>query len=139
MKKLTVLILAIAITMVCCEKEIDDEPNLNNDVNEFTDLNVPINFSWQTTKNVTIKVEGISNASGIKKKIEVKSIDEDVIFSRMIIINESTELKFIVPSYLNEVVVMCGTISKKLDITEGNSTFTFLQTDDRSDLDEFDK
>ncbi|WP_417603170.1 LruC domain-containing protein [Owenweeksia hongkongensis] len=102
MKKIVYLIFAAAVFFSSCQKDVSESSNSSfSGITSTSDINVPANFDWRTTKIVSVDVSTL--AGDYKSKIQVKDMRGNVLLYRVAQINLGDKLYFSLPKSDKEV------------------------------------
>ncbi|NVN94596.1 MAG: hypothetical protein HXX18_04845 [Bacteroidetes bacterium] len=109
--------LILTIGIFSCKKEEVVIPNLNSTVssdkpNNMSELTSAASFSWQTVKNVKVKIQGSHFMTAT-----IKNINGDLYFRGVIKPNIKLETNITIPTSINDVIVQYGQFSKKVAIS----------------------
>ena len=115
MKKI-ILILIIAFSYVSCKKSLDNSVNDGNTiipeyVSDINEMVVPDGFDYKTTKNITFKVQLLTNndepIKGIRVDFMDKTPEEDgnILATGISDENGNVNITKELPSYLKEIII----------------------------------
>jgi len=123
MKKLiTVLLIAgIGLGLTLCQKpktnETDTQANVSKDINS---LEVDDNFNWKTIKDIQVSL-----TSSTDNVVFIKSIKGDVYLKAFLKSGQKFDTKITIPTYVEEVMVVCKGQSQKLSVVDKTLTYSF--------------
>jgi hypothetical protein len=124
------LIMGIALLVAAgsCTKVKDVENTANSSKpSNLKEIKVADNFSWNTTNNITLNVQGFESLTPIKNTFIVSSEDQnEVYFASNTLMSESFTIHVDLPIHVKKIKVNFGTISKMIDINSKTITFDYL-------------
>ncbi len=119
--KLILASLIISLSLISCKKDdFNNENPTPNRPNSISELKAAPNFSWQTTKNVVLKLKGSHIMT-----TTVKSINGDVFFKGLIKPESEINTTIALPATINEVVVTYGPFTKTIEIVNNSVSYNF--------------
>ncbi|MFA9214315.1 MAG: hypothetical protein ACEQSR_10780 [Candidatus Methylacidiphilales bacterium] len=125
-KLLAGIALLVAASSCTKIKEVDNTPVVNKPTN-FKEIKVNDNFTWNTTNNISLDVQGFSSVVPIKNTFIVSSEDQkDVYFASNTLMSDNFKAEFALPIHAKKIKVNFGTITKVLDVNSNNLTFDYL-------------
>lgn len=109
--KSLILFMLVSIALFSCRKD-DPKPTNIDDIETIEDLQVPDNFTWETTHSYLFNIN--TQANGI---VEIRSTDGKVYHKAFVINSNSYSVNLTLPVYLEKIqVVQYGTIAE-IDLT----------------------
>lgn len=125
-KLITGIALLIAASSCTKIKSVEDVPNTSKP-SSFKEIKVSDNFTWKTTTNITLNVQGFETLYPISNTFIISSEDQkDVYFASNTLMSENFKAEFALPVHIKKVKVNFGTISKLMDVNANNLTFDYL-------------
>lgn len=110
----------LAIGFFSCKKDTVIPNQTENKPKSMAELTAASNFSWQTSKNLSIKIQGSHTMS-----TTVKSAKGDVYFKGMVSPSQSIQTVVVIPSNITEIIVEYGPFTKVVTITNNAIDCTF--------------
>jgi hypothetical protein len=123
MKKLitVLLIMGIGLGFTLCQKpktnETDTQANVSKDINS---LEVDDNFNWKTIKDIQVSL-----TSSTDNVVFVKSVKGDVYLKALLKGGHRFDTKITIPTYVEEVLVVCNGQTQKLSVVDKVLTCSF--------------
>lgn len=110
----------LTIGLFSCKKdEIDTNPIPDRPAS-MSELTANPGFSWQTVRNVKVKLQGSHIMTAT-----IKNANGDVYFKGMVKPNAKVETAIDIPASVKEIVVTYGPFSKTVTITNNSIDCTF--------------
>jgi hypothetical protein len=130
MKKL-MIIAAIAIAgLSSCKKSLMEKAtpvNRTQNASKFAEIKVQENFDWKTTKEFSLNVSGLETIAPVQGTMKVTSDDGKIVFYQgSHKMNESFNVKFLVPSHIKGLNVSFGSITKNFSTLAQQIQFDYL-------------
>lgn len=130
MKNLSVLIVIVLLGLTSCKKDLLEKvtpPTQDQTSNSFTQMKVGPDFDWKSSKEITLKIEGLNTIAPIKETFTVSSLDNKIIFYQALQpMNVSLTTKFVVPNHIKELSVSFGSIKKVYPTQNNTIDFNYL-------------
>ncbi len=120
---------AAAIIVLSCDRIIDPVQK-----EKSTDLVVPHDFDWKTSRDVQVTVTGIPVARDFLSALAITDPDGKQIFSASYSLRDTLSISLNVPVAINELTLTYGSRTIKGKVEDGKVLFSFLQKDDTSDI-----
>jgi len=123
MKKLitVLLVVGIGLSLTLCQKpktnKTDTQAELSKDINT---LDVDDNFNWKTIKDIQVSL-----TSSTDNVVFIKSIKGDVYLKAFLKSGQKFDTKITIPTYVEEVMVVCNGQSQKLSVVDKVLTYSF--------------
>ena len=90
-------------------------------------IKVADNFTWNTTNNISLNVQGFESISPIRNTFIVSSEDQkEIYFASNTLMSESFKADFDLPIHVKKVKINFGTISKVLNVNANIINFDYL-------------
>lgn len=117
MKKLLILGFAAAFLFSSCEKDRSTSKVSanNNEGVALTDANIPANFNWKTTQQVSIDISGIS-VDDAKQLIKVEDSRGNLLLTRLMKIEQGDQLHFQLPISEKQLTLTHNGISETVRV-----------------------
>jgi hypothetical protein len=126
LKLIAGIALLVAASSCTRVKDVENTPTPNKPSN-FKEIKVADNFTWNTTNNVTLNVQGFAGNDRIANTFIVSSEDQkDVYFASNTLMSESFVANLDLPIHVKKIKVSFGTISKIVDVNSKNISFDYL-------------
>lgn len=116
----------IVVCLGSCSLKDGESPaneNLENEMQANPD------FSWSTTKQVTIEIKGLELPVSISRKLVLSTGEDGVFYSGTQLMNEDFSYAVELPNHIKSVSMQFGTIEKTQDVTGKKITFDYLPAD----------
>ena len=130
MRNLSVLIAIVLLSLTSCKKDLLEKvtPNSQDEPsNSFKQMKVGPDFDWKSSKEITLKIEGLNTIAPINGTFIVSSLDNKIIFYQALQpMNLSMTTKFVVPNHIKELSVSFGTIQKVYPTQNNAIDFNYL-------------
>jgi|688.fasta_scaffold807336_1 hypothetical protein len=130
MKNLSILIVIVLLGLTSCKKDLLEKvtPTSQDETsNSFKQMKVGPDFDWKSSKEITLKIEGLNTITPIRETFTVSSLDNKIIFYQALqTMNVSLTTKFVVPNHIKELSVSFGTIKKVYNTQNNNIDFNYL-------------
>lgn len=130
MKKASILLLAIATSLVSCKKDLIEkaaENQNNTTATSFKQIKTSAEFNWSTKQDVELNISGLKTAVPITNTLKISSVDGKTIYNSLFYSMEtSSKVKISVPAIVKELRVDYGSISKVVKIESGKADFNFI-------------
>ncbi|MGB0175773.1 MAG: hypothetical protein ACPF9D_01320 [Owenweeksia sp.] len=139
MKKALLAGLFLSLVLSCSKDDSRQNNQVNNNPEDFTELEVSSTFDWRTTSKYSIQVTGVPTDMTQKRILQVWDSQQNVLAQRVVRLTENTTVEFTAAAGMDELTVKCGSIEKKVDVSNGKGSFNYLPEDDLSDLDPADR
>ena len=120
--------IALLVAASSCTKIKDVENTANpNKPSNFKEIKVSDNFTWNTTNNISLNVQGFESISPIRNTFIVSSEDQkEVYFASNTLMSENFTTNIDLPIHVKKIKVSFGTITKVLDVNSKTITFDYL-------------
>lgn len=121
MKKLIALSLAVAFLFASCEKDLSNSSKVSKPVgftSSLAETNVPANFDWRTTQEVTVDLSGLSG-SDAKQLIEIYDSHENLLLTKLMKINLGDKLFLRLPKSEKSVTLKHNGLSQTIQVANG--------------------
>ena len=126
LKLIAGIALLIAASSCTKVKDVESTPNTNKPSN-FKEIKVADNFTWNTTNNISLNVQGFESISPIRNTFIVSSEDQkEIYFASNTLMSESFKADFDLPIHVKKVKINFGTISKVLNVNANIINFDYL-------------
>jgi hypothetical protein len=126
LKLIAGIALLIAASSCTKVKDVESTPNTNKPSN-FKEIKVADNFTWNTTNNISLNVQGFESISPIRNTFIVSSEDQkEIYFASNTLMSESFKADFDLPIHVKKVKINFGTINKVIDVNSKTITFDYL-------------
>ncbi len=100
LKLLSIFAILLAITFSCSDKIDPDTPDPGDEL-LITEFNLSPDFTWETTKNYTFRLNG-----GDGEVVRITSLDESVVFHKSTVMDDGGyTVNLRLPTYVNSVMV----------------------------------
>jgi hypothetical protein len=121
-KFIVIGLLTLVIGLSSCKKEtIDPKPPTTQVMpTSMENLTAAPDFSWQTVKNVSVKVQGSHTMTTI-----IKNANGDIYLKGIVKPNKGIEASINIPITVKEVIVSYGPFSKTVSVTNNLIDCTF--------------
>jgi hypothetical protein len=119
----------IALTATSCQKDEETDPVATRP-DSFSELKVDNTFDWSTANNYTIHYKGTPVGMEVKKPLEIKTQDGQVIRKVNIALSDNAVIDVRVPSKNETLIISWGTHEKALVLGASTTVdFTFVEPD----------
>lgn len=119
-KNILIGLFILTIGFYSCKKDTVVPSQTENTPKSMAELSATTNFSWQTSKNLNIKIQGSHTMS-----TTVKNAKGDVYFKGMVSPTEGIQTVVAIPANVNEIIVEYGPFTKVVPITNNAIDCTF--------------
>ena len=122
------VIWATVVIIIChssCNVKDLESPrdNLKNE------MKADLNFSWSTTKQVTIEIKGLQLPVPILRKLTLSTGEDGVFYSGTQLMNENFNYSVELPNHIHSISMQFGEIMKTREVTENKISFDYLPAD----------
>ena len=124
-KKIWASVLMVICLGSCSPKDLENpgDNNLNNE------MQADPNFSWSTTKQVTIEIKGLQLPVSISRKLILSTEEDAVFYTGTQQMNEDFNYTVELPNHIQSISMQYGTIEKTQDVTANKISFDYLPAD----------
>ena len=119
MKKLIMLLVILSLFLCSCKKEFK-EKEIPSDTKTMVDLTISDDFNWKTTKDINVFLTSTSDNT-----VSICSQKGDVYMKAFIKAGQEFDTKITVPSYEEEVDVICNNQNHKVSVANNNLVYNF--------------
>lgn len=130
MKNLSYLIAIVLLGLTSCKKDLLEKVTPTTSVEKTTTFNqvkANQNFDWKSSKEITLKIEGLQTIAPVNGTFTVKSLDNKIIFYQaMQSMSQSMTTTFVVPNHIKEISVSFGSIQKVYYTQNNHIDFNYL-------------
>ena len=112
--------------MLCvsgCVKKIDQSPPATTSAENFPEIKAADSFTWSTTKKINFSFIG-SSVNEYQLVLKVSDSDGAILFQKLQKANEDYKAIIEVPAHYETLTVNYGSLSEKLDCTNGSVSIT---------------
>jgi len=130
MKNLSYLIAIVLLGLTSCKKDLLEKVTPTTSVEKTTTFNqvkANQNFDWKSSKEITLKIEGLQTIAPVNGTFTIKSLDNKIIFYQaMQSMSQSMTTTFVVPNHIKEISVSFGSIQKVYNTQNNHIDFNYL-------------
>jgi hypothetical protein len=130
MKNHILIFLAFGMGLVSCKKDLIEKAEKNQvtkTATVFKEIKTSDGFNWSTQKDIELSITGMETNTPIYNTLRITSVDGNSIYNTMFYkMENSSKIKVILPSAINEFKVEYGSIKKVVKVISGKADFDFL-------------
>lgn len=122
---LLLIISAIFLILTSCRKNSEDI-NPNPPAQTTNNLKVSGDFSWQTSKMITLELEGLATQVPYQSTLSVETGDGETCLQVNYKLSENLITSFSVPAKTSEVKLKYGNLEKTIIIQDDKVFYSFI-------------
>jgi hypothetical protein len=132
MRNLSILIALALLGLTSCKKDLLERVTPTSQVattTAFKQMKANQNFNWKSSKEITLKIEGLKTIAPVKGTFTVSSLDNKIVFYQALqSMSENVTTKFVVPNHIKEISISFGSIQKAYNTQSNSINFSYVQS-----------